>query len=108
MKDLELDAANSFLQVTMGQVKSLYYFERPKDLELEQSEIEMMVSKHADGFAIVLYSATLQKDVQLSASSVGVFDDNYFDLLPKQEKLLYFSTKDTDVTFQLRSLNLLK
>ena len=67
----------------------------------------MKVSKHADGFAIVLKSATLQKAVQLSASSVGTFDDNYFDLLPNQDKQLYFSTREKDVTFQFRSLNLL-
>ena len=60
-----------------------------------------------DGFAVMLKSATLQKYVQLSASSMGVFDNNYFDLLPNHEKQLYFSTKDTDVTFQIRSLNLL-
>jgi hypothetical protein len=38
---------------------------------------------------------------------MGVFDNNYFDLLPNQEKQIYFSTSETDVTFQLRSLNLL-
>jgi len=74
---------------------------------LESSEIDMKVSKQADGFIIVLKSATLQKAVQLSASSMGVFDNNYFDLLPNREKQIYFSTKDTDVTFQLLSLNLL-
>ena len=91
----------------MGTATKLYYFERPKDLKLEQSKIDMLVTKQGDGFAILLKSATLQKYVQLSASSMGVFDNNYFDLLPNHEKQLYFSTKDTDVTFQIRSLNLL-
>ena len=108
MKELELDATNSFLQAAMGTATSLYYFERPKNLALEQSKVDMQVTKQADGFAIVLHSATLQKAVQLSASSMGTFDNNYFDLLPNQEKQLYFSTKDTDVTFQLRSLNLMQ
>ena len=108
MKELELDATNSFLQAAMGEAMRLYYFERPKNLALEQSKVDMQVTKQADGFAIVLHSSTLQKAVQLSASSMGTFDNNYFDLLPNQEKQLYFSTKDTDVTFQLRSLNLLQ
>ena len=108
MKDLELDAANSFLQVTMGQAKSLYYFERPKDLALVQSKIDMLITKQGDGFTVTLKSATLQKYVQIRTSSMGVFDNNYFDLLPNQEKQLYFSTSETDVTFQLRSLNLLQ
>jgi beta-mannosidase len=108
MKELELDASSSFLQASMGEAKSLYYFERPKNLELESSEIDMKVSKQGNGFAIVLKSATLQKAVQLSASSMGVFDNNYFDLLPNQEKQIYFYTKETNVTFQLRSLNALQ
>ena len=108
MKELELDASSSFLQASMGEAKSLYYFERPKNLELESSEIDMKVSKQGDGFAVVLKSATLQKSVQLSASSMGSFSDNYFDLLPNQEKQIYFSTKKKDVTFQLRSLNALQ
>ena len=108
MKDLEMDAANSFLQATMGQAKSLYYFERPKDLALEKSKIDMLITKQGDGFTVTLKSATLQKYVQISSSSMGVFDNNYFDLLPNHEKQIYFSTKDTDVTFQLRSLNLLQ
>lgn len=107
MKEFELDPTNSFLQATLGTATNLYYFERPKDLKLEQSKIDMLVTKQGDGFAILLKSATLQKYVQLSASSMGVFDNNYFDLLPNHEKQLYFSTKDRDVTFQIRSLNLL-
>jgi len=108
LKELELETVNSFLQVSMGEAKSLYYFEQPKNLALEQNEIDMQVTKIAGGFAIVLKSATLQKSIQLSASSTGNFDDNYFDLLPNQEKQLYFSTKEAGVTFQLRRLNLLQ
>ena len=108
MKALKIDATNTFLEATMGTVSSLRYFERLKNLELESSEIDMKVSKQGDGFAVVLKSATLQKSVQLSASSAGTFSDNYFDLLPNKEKEIYFSTKNTDVTFQLRSLNALQ
>lgn len=107
IKELDINASNNFLQVSMGAASSLYYFERPKNLALAQGELELKVSKHADGFTIVLKSATLQKAVQLSASSMGTFDDNYFDLLPNQEKQLNFSTREKDVTFQLRSLNML-
>ena len=39
---------------------------------------------------------------------MGSFNKNYFDLLPNQEKQIYFYTKDTNVTFQLRSLNTLQ
>ena len=92
----------------MGTVSSLRYFDRLKNLELESSEIDMKVSKQGDGFAVVLKSATLQKSVQLSASSMGSFNENYFDLLPNKEKEIYFYTKETNVTFQLRSLNALQ
>ena len=105
MKKLNTDATNTFLEATMGTASSLRYFERPKNLDLKQSEITMRITKQKDGFTIVLKSETLQKSVQLSASNVGTFSDNYFDLLPMQEKQLYFSTREADVTFQLRSLN---
>ena len=77
MNEFELNTSSSFLQASMGEAKSLYYFERPKNLELESSEIDMKVSKQADGFILILKSATLQKAVQLSASSMGVFHYNY-------------------------------
>jgi len=105
MKALEIDATNTFLEATMGTASSLRYFERPKNLDLKPSEIFMRITKQKDGFTVVLKSATLQKSVQLLASSAGTFSDNYFDLLPNKEKEIYFSTKYTDVTFQLRSLN---
>lgn len=108
MKALKRDATNSFLEATMGKASSLRYFERPKNLDLKQSEIVMRITKQKDGFTLVLKSATLQKSVQLRANSAGTFSDNYFDLLPNKEKEIYFSTKDTDVTFQLRSLNALQ
>ena len=108
MKKLDIDATNSFLEATMGKASSLRYFERPKNLDLKQSEIVMRITKQKDGFTLVLKSATLQKSVQLRANSAGTFSDNYFDLLPNKEKEIYFSTKDTDVTFQLRSLNALQ
>jgi len=105
MKALEIDSTNTFLEATMGTASSLRYFERPKNLDLKPSEIFMRITKQKDGFTVVLKSATLQKSVQLLASSAGTFSDNYFDLLPNKEKEIYFSTKYTDVTFQLRSLN---
>lgn len=105
MKALEIDATSTFLEATMGTASSLRYFERPKNLDLKPSEIFMRITKQKDGFTVVLKSATLQKSVQLLASSAGTFSDNYFDLLPNKEKEIYFSTKYTDVTFQLRSLN---
>lgn len=108
MKKLDIDATNSFLEATIGTASSLRYFERPKNLDLKQSEIVMQITKQKDGFTLVLKSATLQKSVKLHTSSAGTFSDNYFDLLPNKEKEIYFFTKDTDVTFQLRSLNALQ
>ena len=48
MKEFELDPTNSFLQATLGTATNLYYFERPKDLKLEQSKIDMLVTKQGD------------------------------------------------------------
>ena len=41
----------------------------------------------------------------MSADNQGFFEDNYFDLLPNQEKQIHFTTNEIDVMFQIVSLN---
>jgi len=86
--------------------ESLFYLVKPKDLELPAKAIQKEVIKTSDGFMITLSSKTLQKDVFLFCNESGHFSDNYFDLLPNEQKQLLFKT-DAKVlnNLKIKSLN---
>ncbi|WP_417199322.1 beta-mannosidase [Bizionia sp.] len=86
--------------------ESLFYLVKPKDLELPAKAIHKEVIKTSDGFTIRLSSKTLQKDVFLFCNESGHFSDNYFDLLPNEEKQIVFKT-DAKVLndLKIKSLN---
>jgi len=86
--------------------ESLFYLVKPKDLELPAKAIQKEVIKTSDGFTIRLSSKTLQKDVFLFCNESGHFSDNYFDLLPNEEKQIVFKT-DAKVLndLKIKSLN---
>jgi beta-mannosidase len=74
--------------------KELFFFVKPKDLKLKQAKIETQFLKMPDGFKVMLTSKTLQKDVFLTTKYEGWFHDNFFDLLPEEQKWIYFKTED--------------
>ena len=70
-------------------VKGLYYFVRPKDLALPNAQITMVLK----GNSILLRSDVLVKDVCLDTEEgLYEFGDNYFDLLPGEEKWVVVKT----------------
>ncbi|OZV71104.1 beta-mannosidase [Winogradskyella aurantia] len=74
--------------------KELFFFVKPKDLKLKQANVKTKFLKMPDGFKVMLTSKTLQKDVFLSTKYKGWFHDNFFDLLPEEQKWIYFKTED--------------
>jgi len=63
-------------------------------MKLEKATIERTVQKSNDGYVIDLYTTKLAKGVYLSTSVKGEFTDNYFDLLPFEEKKVTFKTTE--------------
>ncbi len=63
-------------------VKSLYYFVKPKDLQLTKPTIQI---KKIDDYTIEITSDVLAKNVFLSANEETFFSDNYFDVLPNEK-----------------------
>jgi beta-mannosidase len=65
-------------------VRALHYFEKTKDLELRDPELQLGVHLDERGAVAVRVSAKrLAKTVRLRAEpATGRFEDNYFDLLP--------------------------
>ena len=81
------------LQVNFGDSKNTYFFVKPKELALNNNEIELDIEKVNEGYLISLSSITFQKDVMLSSTTNGHFSDNYFDLFPNEIKQVLFKTE---------------
>lgn len=72
---------------------TLYYFEKPKNLELRKPSI--LVSR-IDENTIEISTNTLAKNVFISAENT-FFSDNFFDLLPNEKKRIRISNKNETV-----------
>jgi beta-mannosidase len=66
---------------------AFFYFVKPKDLTLTKPDISVYI---LDNQTVLLQSDVLAKNVYLKAGDV-VFDDNYFDLLPRAWKVIKVS-----------------
>ena len=85
-----------------------YYFTKPKDLNLRKTIINIEVKRENNEYLILLTSEKLAKAVCLSCTMDGFFSDNYFDLLPGEEKTVRFTsdqTNDENPEFEIKCLN---
>ena len=87
--------------------KNLHYFKSPKDLDLPDVGLKSEIAKSEEGFTIKISSDILAKNVYLFSSLDGHFSDNYFDLLPGEEKTVSFNTNSgsQDLDLKIKSLN---
>jgi beta-mannosidase len=60
----------------------LYYFEEPRELQLQDPKIQFRVSKKNKILEVSLTCDRLAKNVYLSTPFKGNFSNNYFDMLP--------------------------
>ncbi|MDA1210138.1 MAG: glycoside hydrolase family 2 protein [Bacteroidetes bacterium] len=67
------------------------YLVPPKDLNLPDPGISWSVSDFADHYAVTIKAARLAKNVFVSSTLPGNFSENYFDLLPGEEKTITIS-----------------
>ena len=71
--------------------ENLYYFTYTKELTLEEPEIKYNISGNEDGYIIKIQSLKLARYVKLNTSNTeGRLSDNFFDLLPGEEKRVLF------------------
>jgi len=106
LADFEFNPRYSFAEITFDAEKTVYYFTKPKELKLQQKEIDQTFLKTEKGFQLSLSSETLQKDVFLIASEPGTWSDNFFDLLPGEVKVVQFSTTVQKVpNLKIKTLN---
>jgi len=73
--------------------EKLHYFSYPKHLRLLKPEIKVRFEEKEGHFQIKVVSNAVAKGVFLSTGEdvFGDFSDNYFDLLPHQEKIVTFT-----------------
>ncbi len=72
----------------LEQIYSRHYFFKPKDLQLAKPNIQI---KNIDEVTIEISSDVLAKDVFLSSENEVFFEDNYFDLLPNEKRIIKLS-----------------
>jgi len=85
-----------------GQVltSNIYYFLPVKDLNLPEPNIQKEIVKTEEECQVNLKTDKLAKNVFLSINKEGHFSDNYFDLLPGEEKQLVFKSNKLKDSFE--------
>jgi beta-mannosidase len=73
-----------------------FYFKPVKDLELPKVNINFEVLKHEGKYIVKLNTDNLAKNVYLSVEGYdGNYSDNFFDLLPGEEKSVEFESSQS-------------
>ncbi|CAM4244734.1 beta-mannosidase [Paenibacillus endophyticus] len=73
-----------------------YYFTKAKEQKLSAGSICISEVEGSDGTAFRLSSNVLAKQVWVKAEHEGMFDDNFFDLIPGVDKVITFSYRAHD------------
>jgi beta-mannosidase len=75
---------------------NIIYFHPLKDLDFPAPEWQYEVTEADGGFDITFSTVNLSKNIYVTAEGIeGFFSDNFFDLLPGEEKTVRFSTGET-------------
>ena len=94
------------LEAHYGDHSSTYFFVKPKNLALENGDLDIETQKIDEGFSIGITPSVLQKNIMLITATKGQFSNNYFDLKAKEKKTILFQTASPvleEVTY--KSLN---
>ncbi|WP_322550828.1 beta-mannosidase [Flavobacterium psychraquaticum] len=84
----KFDLHQAVLNVHFKNESSNYFFVKPKDLKLTKPEIKI---KTIDEFTLEISTNVLAKNVFLTSENEVFFEENYFDLLPNQKRIIKLS-----------------
>ncbi|WP_445724328.1 glycoside hydrolase family 2 protein, partial [Flavobacterium sp.] len=94
----EIDTQNSYLKMEFisddNHWESNFFFEKPKNLKLSKPNIKI---RTIDDVTIEISSDVLAKDVFLSSENDVFFEDNYFDLLPNEKRIIKLSKEPKEI-----------
>jgi beta-mannosidase len=82
------DLKQTVLKVKFNGVQSYYYFVKPKDLKLQKPNIQIKI---LNDVMIEISTDVLVKEVFLSSENETFFEDNYFDVLPNEKRIIKVS-----------------
>ena len=106
------DSASVFIQVRAisnsanASLSDHLFYKLPRDLKLVKTEVNPALEKINSGYRLKIKSPTLIKNLYISSKRRAThFSDNYFDLLPGEEKLIEFDSKESisisDLSFKM-------
>jgi beta-mannosidase len=85
------------LEAQYGDASNTHFFVKPKELALDNADINFKIEKAEEGFSIDLTSPVLQKNLMLMTPTDGYFSDDFFDLIPKETKTVLFKTDASSI-----------
>ena len=107
-------ATESVVEITLEDAEGkqlyrrLWYAEPPRKLSLPRPGLSMTTEKTDGGYKITVTGKKLAKNVYLQTEAEGFFEDNYFDLLPEENKTILFKTdaeiENPDQAFRIKHL----
>lgn len=103
LEKVNKDAVYSTIELmSEGKVlaSTIHYFVAPKELKLLPTNIEIEVNENE----VVVSSPTLVKDLFLSSDDVK-FEENYFDLLPNEKKVIKVNGLKKGAEVSMKYLN---
>lgn len=86
------------------QYRNCHFFVPPKNLLLPDALISTEISWEDEAAVVKLKSKNLARFVKLAADQEGNFEDNYFDLLPGEERKIMFLPVDKSEVLPLISV----
>ncbi len=84
---------------------NIIYFNPLKDLDFPDPQLKQKISEGEGGYDLTFTTVNLAKNIYISADGVeGFFSDNFFDLLPGEEKTIRFNTSDKVSVDELKDI----
>lgn len=88
------DLRQIVLKMHCNELKSNCFLAKPKELKLENPNIQIRV---VDDLTIEIFTDFLAKNVFLSSENEVIFEDNYFDLLPNEKRIIKLSKEAKNI-----------
>ncbi len=82
------------LKTEFNDLQTHFFFSKPKDLKLQRPNIQINA---IDELTIEISSDVLAKNVFLSSEENTFFNDNYFDLLPNEKRIIKLSKSTKEI-----------
>jgi beta-mannosidase len=86
--------------------RNILYFATPKKQSLPKPKLTIEIQKNDNNYQILVLTDKLARNVYLRSNTEGSWSDNFFDLLPGEQRTIVFKPKKVSATatFEVSSL----